>query len=154
MAEASNEIEMLQVEMHQVRMSLGEDAHELVAHARTLADWRVYWRNNPWAWCGTAAVLGYCLVPQRTHGKTDVRHVAEQLADGVKAALPPPGRGIVSQLAGMALGAVMQRGLQIIGREVGAMFTSPAPCGDAAQPNDAGEEASIGNVSHDRKQPY
>src|SRR5258707_201235 len=97
-----NEVEQLQHQMHLVRMSLGEEVHELVAGARSVTDWRQYWRRHPWAWGGAAAALGFLVVPARRSAASDERQIAELAKSAVSAPSPPTaGRRIMAELAGM-----------------------------------------------------
>ena len=138
----SQEIDELQRQMHRVRTSLGVEVHDLVENARAITDWRRYWRNHPWAWCGAAAILGYVLVPPRRFGQADVRTVAEltraevERASGASAAAPQR-RGIVANLTSMAMGFAVKQGLQVLGRQLGGLLN---PQSANSSPPSAGSE--------------
>ena len=51
--------------MADARAALTRDAHAAGRDARTLVDWRHHFRNHPWVYCGSAAAIGFLLVPQR-----------------------------------------------------------------------------------------
>lgn len=124
MASASTEIAEIQQQMHQVRKRAGVDVHDLVENARALTDWRRYWRRHPWAWCGAAAVLGYCLVPSRRFEDSDSQRLAD-LLQASRGKSPAPRRNpIISELAGMALGILMQQGKQLVAQHVARVFES------------------------------
>lgn len=55
----------IQEKMRTVRREVGEDVEEIVESARTLTDWRHYVRRYPLVVVGTAAVIGYLVVPPR-----------------------------------------------------------------------------------------
>lgn len=119
-----SEIEEISKQMQQIRTSVGVDIHDLVENARALTDWRHYWRQHPWACCGAAIVLGYSVVPSRRFGNTDARTLAT-LAQGSHAkSSAAPGKRIISELAGMVLGMVVQRGMQSVVRGLAGMFQS------------------------------
>ena len=124
MTNAASEIEEISQQMQQIRTSVGVDIHDLVDNARALTDWRHYWRQHPWAWCGAAVVLGYSIVPSRRFGNTDARTLAA-LAQGSNAKpVASSGKRIISELAGMVLGMVVQRGMQGVVRGLAGMFQS------------------------------
>src|SRR5579872_6148179 len=110
----SNEIAEIQQRMQQLRMSVGVDVHDLVENARAMTDWRRYWRHHPWLWCGAAAVLGYCLVPSRRFGNADARPLAAMARGSAEKSAPRRASPIISELAGMALGIVIQQGKQLV----------------------------------------
>ena len=125
----SPEIDELQRQMHRVRTSLGVEVHDLVENAKAITDWRRYWRSHPWAWCGAAAILGYVVVPHRRIGQADAQTLAEMArfeVAKVSAAngSAPRRRGIMSDLAGMAMGFAAQRGMQMLGRKLEGMLNS------------------------------
>jgi hypothetical protein len=137
----SPEIDDLARQMHQVRTSMGLEVHELVENARAITDWRRYWRSHPWAWCGAAAVVGFLVVPKSRSDGSDARTLAEAVrAEIAKASAngPPTRRpGIMADLTGMAVGFVVQRGIQMLGRRLEELLSShsasPAPPRAAAQ---------------------
>ena len=119
-----NEIEQLRQQMHEVRTSMGEEVHDLVENARSATDWRLYWRNHPWAWCGAAAALGYLIVPTRRLGRADVQSLVKLSQSATKQAPPSAGRRIMVELAGMAIGFVAQRGMQLLGDRLETFLAS------------------------------
>jgi hypothetical protein len=145
MAAVPNEIEALQQQMQQVRMDLGDEVHDLVENARAMTDWRLYWRRHPLAWCGAAAVLGYLAVPRRTFGNADARSLEEVLRASVANAPPPPTKRLVTELAGMAMGFVAQRGMKFLGDQLQHYLHShplfKPRSGDEAAPGSDGKEA-------------
>ena len=124
MAAASHEIEEISRHMQSIRTSVDADIHDLVENARTLTDWRHYWRSHPLVLCGTAAFLGYFVVPSRRFGNADAIRIAEIAQTSERR--PARSAGIVSKLAGVAMGFVFRRGLQIAGEHLAAKFNSYA----------------------------
>lgn len=128
------EADQLQQQMRQLRMNLGEEVHDLVEHARAATDWRLYWRNHPWAWCGAVAALGYLIVPARHFGKSDARSLVE-LSQLVRLPAPPSAsRRIMAELAGMAIGFVAQRGMQVLGHRLENLLSSHPESGNSSAP--------------------
>ena len=157
MPSQSPEIDELQRQMQRVRTSLGVEVHDLVENARAITDWRRYWRSHPWAWCGAAAILGYVVVPSRRFGQADVGTLAElSRAEATRAkatraesngaeatrasaasAAPPRRRGVMADLTGMAIGFVVQRGMQVLGRKLEGLLNSRTA---SSSPPSAGSE--------------
>jgi hypothetical protein len=59
------DISEIQQRMAQIRREMHEDVREAVKGAQSLTDWRSQVRNHPWVALGTAAALGYLIVPKR-----------------------------------------------------------------------------------------
>ena len=116
------EIAQLQEQMHQVRMDLGEEVHDLVENARAMTDWHVHWRRHPLAFGAAAVLLGYLIVPSRRFSASDSR-ILENMG-----MVQPPRRSVGSQLlsklAGMAVGLAAQKGIEIAGRQIEGFMAS------------------------------
>lgn len=126
MDSASNDIADIKQQMRQVRMSVRVDVQELVENARSMTEWRPYWRRHSWVWCGAAAVLGYSVVPLRRFGNADAHRLAA-LSEPLRGKPPASGGNlIVSELAGMALGILIQQGKQLVAQRVARVFASRA----------------------------
>jgi hypothetical protein len=65
LATVTDDIDEIRRRMAQIRRELHEDVQEVVAGAEAVADWRRYIRMYPWAAVGTAAAVGYLIVPKR-----------------------------------------------------------------------------------------
>lgn len=52
-------------EMAVLRENLLREKDAAVADARTLTDWRIYFRSHPWLLCTAAGALGFLAVPQK-----------------------------------------------------------------------------------------
>lgn len=57
--------EHIQRRMSQIRHELDETVEDISGQAKQLQDWRYYVRQYPWFFVGTAAALGYLMVPDR-----------------------------------------------------------------------------------------
>jgi len=133
-----NEAGRLQEQMHALRTSLGHDVHGLVESARSITDWHHYWRSHPWAWCGAAAVVGYLAVPARRMARGDVEKLvglAESATAIPKASLT---RKLISELAGMAVGFVAQRGLMFVSQRLDGMLASHGQNGSGSPRSETG----------------
>ncbi len=128
MDSTASELAQLQEQMHQVRLDLGEEVYDLVENARAMTDWRVHWRRHPWSFCAAAALAGYLIVPSRRFDGIDLRAFSQS-------AQPPAphrsaGNQLLSKLAGMALGLVAQRGVEVLGRQVESLMASRRQAAD------------------------
>jgi hypothetical protein len=79
-------------------------------------------------------VAGYLIVPTRRSNGIDVRTGA-QTAQPL-AAPRLAGRQLLSKLAGMALGLVAQRGVEILGRQVESLMASRRQAADLGRRSD------------------
>ena len=61
--------------MQGIRCEIDQDLEDVSASARSMVDWRHYVKTYPWACLGTAAVLGFLVVPKRS-AATDTEAVA------------------------------------------------------------------------------
>ena len=124
MESASSDIADIKRQLRQVRTSVGTDVHDLVEGARAITDWHRYWRHHPWAWCGAATVLGYFCVPQRRFGNADARRLAALSEPATGKSPVSRSRLIISELAGMALGILVQQGKQLVAQRVASVWNS------------------------------
>ncbi|MFN0052000.1 MAG: hypothetical protein ACKV0T_07400 [Planctomycetales bacterium] len=122
MTSAATELADIQRQMHAVRESAGVEVHDLIVNAQAMTDWRRYWRRHPSLWCGAAAVLGYVLAPSRRDVKADPQLLAAlaKATEGNRTA--PRSRPIVSHLAGLALGVLIQQGKQMLAQRLASAF--------------------------------
>lgn len=127
--------------MQEVRSELGDDVEEIVESARTLADWRHYVKQFPWACLAGAAALGFFIVPKRIELISPDANALEELAKRNKLVIksdPKPqatsglGGSVVSLLArSFGRGAV-----SYAGKNIGKVFVrSAARNGDAIGEN-------------------
>lgn len=123
---------LLQLQMHALRSSLGEEVHEFVEKARSATDWREYWRVHPGIWCGAAAAIGYFMVPARRFGKAEVQDLVTLAQPAPPAARTSLTRRLLMELAGMAVGFVAQRGMQFAGQQLDAVLASGRQADGAA----------------------
>ncbi len=122
MPSRSDEIEFLQAQLQRARMNMSEDVHDLVQNARDMTDWRRHWRGHPWVACAAAIGLGYLVVPARRFGKAEAQKLAE-VAQATSASLPKsPTKRLISELGGMAVGFVAQRGIRFLGQQMEQFF--------------------------------
>jgi len=59
-----SDAESIQRRMKEVRHELDDDVQEIAEGVRELGDWRSYVKTYPWICLGTAAILGYMVIPR------------------------------------------------------------------------------------------
>jgi hypothetical protein len=131
MAVALADAEKIQAEMRQVRSELREDVKEVVASARELSDWRQYVRAAPWLSLGAAAAIGYFFVPPRTvvvrPNADDLLEVAKAHKLVVQTSQAPKRPTLMSQLIGMASGALVNGALALASQQVDQFLKQQRP---------------------------
>jgi len=81
--------------MQLVRCEIDEDVEDMVASARSMVDWKHYVRTYPWVCLGTAAVLGFLILPRPSTAVRVFANLAELAKTGrpvVKPAAAPARR--------------------------------------------------------------
>jgi len=87
--------------MQQLRCEIDGDMEDMAASARTMVDWKHYVKTYPWVCLGTAAALGFLIVPKRSTAiNADSATPAELAKTGhrVVNSAPATGRGWVDSL--------------------------------------------------------
>ncbi len=133
----------IQRRMAQVRHELHEEVREAVKGAQSMTDWRSQVRNHPWLALGTAAAVGYLVVPKRRQPEAPtivtVNPVAAGLGVDSSSPAPPstPPRGnrlgilgsAFSLVAPIAVRAAQNYAIQYLEQWLAALpsGTGPAP---------------------------
>lgn len=139
----SDDADSIRQRMQNVRRSVGDDVEGIVHTAKTLADWRYYVKNHPWACLGAAFAAGFLLMPKRKLPKEDdARKLIELLKSnkislGAMGATPfgPGTGGLAKTLIAMAAPAMMRAVMTYAGERFAAGGQPP----EAASP-----EAPVG----------
>jgi hypothetical protein len=118
----------IQRQMRRVRAELGDDVQDLVASAQIVTDWHSYVRAYPWLAVGAAAALGFLIIPSRTRiavpDAGTLREIVQNVASAGKATSQP---SLMSLVAKMAAGALLQGGLAILKQQLTRYAASPPP---------------------------
>jgi len=141
MKNASESAEELLREMRSVRSDLGEDMEKFVENARVMTDWHYYIRRAPWLSLGTAAALGYLLIPSKPrYVRPDLSQLAE-LAKHHDLVVTDRGEkkqeqaSMTSSLVKMATGTLLRAGLGVLGRHVNQIVQGSFSRPSATYPN-------------------
>ena len=147
---ATAEILDIQRRMAQIRHELHVEAREVVKGAQSLTDWRSLVRNHPWLTLGTAAAVGYLIVPRRPEAPTVVAlsPPAPALTAAATPAQPerPPRRsrwGILGTVLGLlgpiAVRAAQNYAIQSLEQWLAAQPSGgPPPSGPGPRPGGGG----------------
>ncbi len=134
------EITDIQRRMAQIRRELHEEVREAVKGAQSLTDWRSQVKNHPWIALGTAAAVGYLIVPKRkplevpTH--VTLTPPASSYAAMAPVAAPAPKKsrlGILGSafglLAPIAVRAAQNYAMQYLEQYLAGQQFGPGPSG-------------------------
>src|SRR5262245_44621759 len=121
-----HEMDLLQVQMRNVRTDLNEEVHELVQNARAAVDWRHYWRRYPWVGCAAAVAAGYLLVPAQRNRSHDARLIAEAARSAEAVSRPSGARRLLAEIGGLVLGLAARQGMRFVGKQVEQALASPS----------------------------
>jgi len=128
----SDDADSIRERMQNVRRSVGDDVEGIVHTAKTLADWRYYVKNHPWACLGAAFAAGFMLMPKRKLPKADdAKQLIELLKShnislGAMGAAPLGSSGIAKTLLAVAAPAVMRAVMTYAGQRFSAGSPQPA----------------------------
>jgi hypothetical protein len=56
----------VRIRMQQLRCEIDGDMEDMAASARSMIDWKHYVKTHPWVCLGTAATVGFLVVPERS----------------------------------------------------------------------------------------
>ena len=120
--------------MQQIRCEMDQDMEEMVASARDMVDWKHYVKTYPWVCLGTAAALGFLIVPKRSTAiHPDLATLTELVKTGHMVAEPAPAatRGLADALLTTVATIAVRKGIELLG-ESAARFLGRAA--DASPP--------------------
>lgn len=108
--------------MQGIRCEIDRDLADVSASARSMVDWKHYVKTYPWLCLGTAAALGFLIVPKRsTATSADVAAPAEPAQSGhpVANSAPAAGSGWVGALVTAVVGIAVREAIAYFGSSAG-----------------------------------
>jgi hypothetical protein len=129
--------------MQQIRCEMDQDLEQMVATARSMVDWKHYVKTYPWVCLGTAAALGFLIVPKRsTVVHPDLATRTELARTGHLAAEPAPAatRGLVDALLATVASIAVRKGIELLGQGAARLLAKAAD--PPLQPPPATDDAS------------
>lgn len=102
--------ENVRVQMQGIRSEIDQGLEDVAASAHRMVDWRHYVRTYPWVCLGTAAALGFLIVPKRSTTRyVDLATLTKAVRAGHPVVEPPrsaPREMVETLLASVASMAV------------------------------------------------
>ena len=118
--------------MQGIRCDIDQGLEDVSASARSLVDWKHYVKTYPWVCLGTAAALGFLIVPKRSTAiNADSATPADLARTGHRVAnsAPAAARGWVDSLVATAVSIAVREATTYLGRSVGRLLGTTNPPG-------------------------
>ena len=111
--------------MQQLRCEIDGDMEDVSASARTMLDWKHYVKTYPWVCLGTAAVLGFLIVPKRSSAiNADLATPAALTKTGhpVAQAAPAATAGLIDALLTTVATIAVRKATAYLGQSAGKLL--------------------------------
>lgn len=118
--------------MQEIRCEVDQDLEDVSTSARSMVDWTHYVKAYPWVCLGTAAVLGFLIVPKRsTANNADLAVKVEPAKTGhpVTDSAPAAARGLVDGLVDSVVSIVVREAIAYLGQSVGRLLKTASEPG-------------------------
>jgi hypothetical protein len=116
--------------MQGIRCDIDQGLEDVSASARSMVDWKYYVKTYPWVCLGTAAALGFLIVPKRASVvHTGLATPAEWAKGGQRIIHSAPAtRGWLESLVATVVGVAFREGTAYLGRNAGRLLgTTSSP---------------------------
>ena len=127
--------ETMQARMKGIRGDIDQGLVDVSAAARSMVDWKHYVKTYPWVCMGTAAALGFLVVPKRSTAiaadvapPAELSKTAQRDADSAPSAV----RGVVDMLVTATVGFAVRETAGYVGQAVAGWLGATKPL----RPND------------------
>jgi len=107
------------------RCEIDQDLEDVSISARSMVDWKHYVKAYPWVCLGTAAALGFLMVPKRsTANNADLAVPAEPAKTGYPVAdsAPDATHGWVDALVDVVVSIAVREAIAYLGQSVGRLL--------------------------------
>ena len=111
--------------MQGIRCEIDQDLEDVSISARRMVDWKHYVKAYPWVCLGTAAALGFLMVPKRsTANNADLAVPAEPAKTGhpVADSATPAVRGLVDRLVNIVISIAVREAIACLGQSLGNLL--------------------------------
>jgi len=117
--------------MQGIRCDIDQGLEDVSASARNMVDWKHYVKTYPWVCLGTAAALGFLIVPKRaTAINAGLATPAELAKSGQRVVnSAPAGRGWVDSLVASVASLALREGTAYLGRSAARLLGTTSPPG-------------------------
>jgi hypothetical protein len=105
--------------MQQLRCEIDGDVEAMATSARSMVDWKHYVKTYPWVCLGTAAVVGFLVVPKRSRAiHPDLAALTELARTGHLVAEPAPAatRGWVDGILATVASIAVRKAIELLGQ--------------------------------------
>ena len=120
----------MQARMKRIRGDIDQGLVDVSAGARSMVDWKHYVKTYPWVCMGTAAALGFLIVPKRSTAITadvpppdELSKTAQRDADSAPSAV----RGVVDMLVATAVSFAVRETAGYVGQAVAGWLGATKP---------------------------
>jgi hypothetical protein len=114
--------ETVRARMQGIRCDIDQDLEDVSASARSMVDWKHYVRAYPWVCLGTAATLGFLIVPKRSAARNGDSATPTEPAENsprVVPSAPAVARGLVAALVATVVSIAVREATAYVGQSVG-----------------------------------
>jgi hypothetical protein len=117
--------------MQGIRCDIDQGLEEMSASARSMVDWKHYVKTYPWVCLGTAAAVGFVIVPKRDPAVHARLATPAEVAKGGQQVIhsAPLARGWVDSLIGSLASLALREGTAYLGRSAGRLLGTTSPLG-------------------------
>ena len=118
--------------MQGIRCEIDQDLEDVSASARSLVDWKHYVKTYPWVCLGTAAALGFLIVPKRStaiNADLATRPNWQRPAIWSSHSAPAAARGLVDALVATVVSIAVREATAYLGQSVGRLLGITKPPG-------------------------
>ncbi len=105
--------------MQQLRCEIDGDMEDMATSARSMVDWKHYVKTYPWVCLGTAAAVGFLIVPKRSTAiHPDLAALTALARTGHLVAEPAPAatRGWVDSLLATIASMAVRKAVELLGQ--------------------------------------
>jgi hypothetical protein len=111
--------------MQGIRCDIDQGLEDVSASARSMVDWKHYVKAYPWVCLGTAAALGFLIVPKRVRAiNADLATPTEPAKTGhlVVNSAPAAARGLVDALVATVVSIAVREATAYFGQSAGRLL--------------------------------
>jgi hypothetical protein len=115
--------------MQGIRGDIDQGLEDMSASARSMVDWKHYVKTYPWVCLGTAAALGFLIVPKRAPAINAGLATPAELAKSGQRVIhsPPAARGWVDSLVATVVSVALREATAYLGRSAGRLMGTTSP---------------------------
>jgi len=108
----------LRARMQGIRCEIDQGMQDVSASAHSMVDWKHYVKTYPWVCLGTAAALGFMIVPKRSTTTAELTTPADLAKNGhpVASSAPAAARGVVDALVATVVSIAVHEAISYFGQ--------------------------------------